>query len=131
MKMPTPKGLNRKRHEAGLSVIATLLLLILMAFVLIIAFRITPIYIEYYQIRKALAALGENIDSYSVSSDDLRRGLERRFSIDYISVIEARDLRIFKQQGTIYVELNYEDRRPLLGHLHIVGAFNERIQLYP
>lgn len=126
-----PSGANHARRETGLGVIAALFLLILIAFVLVIAFRVTPIYIEYYQIRKALASLSEDISSYSVSPDDLRRGLERRFAIDYISVIEARDIRIFRQQGAIYADLNYEDHRPLLGHLQIVGAFNERIQLYP
>lgn len=131
MKMPMPSGSRRARRETGLSVIAALLLLILIAFVLVIAFRVTPIYLEYYQIRKALASLAEEIDSYSVSPEDLRRGLERRFAIDYISVINARDIRILRQQGVIYADLEYEDRRPLLGNLQIVGAFNERVQLYP
>lgn len=122
---------RERRHQTGLTVLGGLLLVILVGVVVIIALRVTPIYIEYYQIRKALATVGEDINSYNIDTGEIRKRLERHFMIDYISAIKPRDLHIRKQQGKISVDLNYEDRRPLFGNLQVVGHFNESIQLYP
>jgi hypothetical protein len=122
---------GRGTRETGLGVLSALLLLILVGAVVLIGFRVVPIYIEYYQIRKALATIGEDIDNYGIETTEIRRRMERHFAIDYISAVKPRDLRLRKQQGMITVDLDYEDRRPLFGNLQVVGRFNESIQLYP
>ena len=131
MKMPARTKGGPGIRETGLGVLSALLLLLLVGAVVLIGFRIAPIYLEYYQIRKAMATIGEDIDNYAIEIPEIRRRMERHFAIDYISAVKPRDLRLRKQQGTITVDLNYEDRRPLFGNLQVVGRFNESIQLYP
>ncbi len=118
-------------YQRGLGLLSGLLLLLLIGTVVLIGFRVAPIYIEYYQIRKALATIGDDVRSYDVDTRDIQRRLDRHFAIDYISKVKASDIPIRKQQGRILADLNYEDRRALFANLHVVAQFNESIQLYP
>ena len=120
----------RNRRQRGLTMIATLLVLIIVAFVVLIAFKVVPIYIEYFNIRRAIEGLKTDI-SLNNSTADVRRGLEYRWAIDYITAVDFKDIKVRKKGGKLLAELKYEDRRSLLGNLDVVAKFDDTIQLAP
>lgn len=120
------------RRQAGLTLLSGLFLAILIGFAVLFLFRAAPMYLQYYELRKALESMRSEINSYdSVDTADIEQKLERRFDIDYIDVVKPRDLHISKDEGRILAHINYRDKRPLFGNLSLVGHFDRVIQLYP
>jgi hypothetical protein len=61
----------------------------------------------------------------------VQRAISRRFDIDYVTAVEAKDLKVSKSRGKLLVTLKYEDSKKLFADLYVVGKFNEIVQLSP
>lgn len=120
----------RAGRQRGLTMIATLMILIVIAFVVLIAFKVVPIYVEYFNIRRAIEGLKTDV-TVSSTAYDVRRSLERRWAIDYITAVDFSDIKVRKHNGALIAELKYEDRRPLLYNLDVVANFDDAIQIAP
>ncbi len=119
------------RRQAGISLLGGLILALLVGSLVLFAFRVVPMYLQYYQLRKDLVSLRSNVNDYSVSLASIQRHLQRRFDIDYITAVKPEDLHIYRRQGRILVDVDYRDQRPLIGNLSIVAHFQHQVQLYP
>lgn len=129
--------MNTNRHppagprQAGLSLVGGLILVLLVGSLVLFAFRVVPMYLQYYELRKALVSLRSDVNDYDVSLAAIQEHLRRRFDIDYISDVKPSDLHIYRRHGQIVVDVDYRDRRPLFGNLSVVAHFQHRVQLYP
>ena len=120
------------KRQRGMTVIGGLILLALVGFmVYVIGFVAVPIYLEYFQIRKGFATIAEDIHSYDTSPAEIRKRIERHFSLEYTKSYDYRKPIIKKQKGTISVELVYQDKRAIFNNLYMMLDVNESIQLYP
>lgn len=122
----------RLERQRGISVVAAALILILIFFTLLIAMRVAPIYIQYFQLRRIVESAGEDA-RFNKSGDvaAVRKTLSRRIQIDYINVVGHRDLKVYRRGGTTFVDIKYEDRRNLIYNLDIIGKFDETHKIYP
>ena len=119
----------QKQH--GMTVLGALLLLIVIGFAVLIVMRIVPIYIDYFSIRSSLEGIRNEPGVQQRSPADIQKAIDRRFNISYVTILKAKDIKVVKKGGTLTLVLDYEDRRPLLYNLDVVGSFNEEIQIYP
>lgn len=122
--------MNLQDRQRGLTMIATVIILCFIGFVALTAFKIVPIYIDYFNARKAIEGIKTDM-SLNNSPADVRRSLEARWAIDYINVIDYKKLKVYKKDGKLLLDLKYEDRRPLFGNMDVVARFDEAIQLAP
>ncbi|MFO1352106.1 MAG: DUF4845 domain-containing protein [Gammaproteobacteria bacterium] len=118
-------------RQNGMTMIGVILVLIVVAFAVLIVMRVVPIYLEYYQIIKNVEAVKADLKGAEASPEQIKKSLERHFDIDYIQAIQARDLKVRKNGGALFVDIKYDDRRELVANLDIVGKFDKTIQVYP
>jgi Tfp pilus assembly major pilin PilA len=118
-------------RQNGMTMIGVILLLIVIAFVGLTVMRVVPMYLNYYQIVKNVEAVKADLRGAEASPEQIKLSLSRRFDIDYIQVIQAKDLKVRKNGGAVLVDIKYEDRRELISNLDIVGKFDNTIQVYP
>ena len=120
------------KRQRGMTVIGALILLAIVGFmVYVVGFLAVPMYLEYYQIRKGFATIAEDINSYETSPADIKKRIERHFSLEYTKSYEYRNPVIKKEKGTISVELIYQDKRVIFQNLYMLLDVNESVQLYP
>ncbi|MEE4379569.1 MAG: DUF4845 domain-containing protein [Candidatus Competibacteraceae bacterium] len=124
------KILSGSHQQRGITVIASVLILIIIAFVALIGMRIIPIYLEYSSIVSILDDVGQETNA-KMANTKINRAIEARFDIDYVTVIKSKDVKIKPKGGTKILELIYEDRRPLIGNLDIVAKFEKTVTLNP
>jgi hypothetical protein len=125
------KSINLIHKQRGLTMISTLIILMIIAFVVyVIGFRVAPIYMEYFKNRKIVEGVKTEVDANS-SPAEVQRAISRRFDIDYVTAVEAKDLKVSKSRGKLLVTLKYEDSKKLFADLYVVGKFNEIVQLSP
>ena len=111
------------RKQAGLSLIGTLIVGGLLAFLFLIGLRAVPAYTEYMAIKKDIANVVHDSDA-NTSISDMRRDFDKRADIDEIQTIRGADLNIAKSGGAAVISVDYERRIPLFANISLVISFS-------
>jgi len=88
-----------KRHQAGMT---TLGVIILVSFVGIFAFagiRLTPVYLNYMKVVGVVDGVGQEFDGTGASRSAIRSSISRRFDIESVGVIVAKDVKVTTVDG--------------------------------
>ncbi len=114
---------------AGLGTLGLLLVLIIVGALVGIAFRLVPIYIDYFTIVGALKGLKDDPQSAQMSPPELRRSIQDRLYINNVTSVGYDDFKIRKDRNQTIIQVVYEVRRPLVGNLDVVAKFDESVTL--
>ncbi len=123
-----PAGKQRSRHrQSGMT---TLGLIILSFFIGIFAFagiRLVPVYLNYMKIVGVVEGVGEEFDSTNASRAMIRSSVARRFDIESVSVITARDVKVTGKDGGYVVSATYSHKAPFIANISFVVDFDKRV----
>ena len=116
--------LNAKR-QLGISKLALLLLLAVVGFFLLCAFRLIPVYLDDRYIQTALRTLDEGGESVAEMSDrEIRKKIGRFFTVNNVRSQSADAIEIDRSQDSVLVIMNYEVRVPIIYNIDAVLTFN-------
>jgi Domain of unknown function (DUF4845) len=111
------------RRQRGMSGIGILIILILVVFAALIGMRVTPAYLEYFAIKKAIASMTQSGELRGGSVADVRRSFERHQAIDDFTAVGPQDLEITKDGGDLVISFAYEKRVPLFYNVSLLIDF--------
>ena len=120
------KGRMKKR-QAG---ITTLGLVILAAFVGLFAFagiRLTPVYLNYMKVVGVVDGVREEFDGTGASRAQIRSSISRRFDIESVAIITAKDVKVVKVDGGHQVAATYSHKAPFIANISFVVDFDKRV----
>jgi hypothetical protein len=123
---PTEKQ-RLMRRQSGMT---TLGMIILVAFVGIFAFaaiRLTPVYLNYMKVASVVSGVYEEYDGTNPTRAAIRQSISRRFDIDSVAVIRAKDVEIKTVDGGYEVAAVYSHKAPFIGNISFVIDFDRRV----
>jgi hypothetical protein len=123
--------MNGSHRQRGISMVGGLLALISVCFVALLVLRIVPLYIAYFTVQSALDGLKKEPQASQMTVNDIYNTLQKRFDIGYVTVVQAKQVKIRYQGKDRVLSLHYEDRRPLIGNLDVIATFNINVVLSP
>lgn len=115
-----------RRHQAGMT---TLGLVILVAFVGVFAFaglRLTPVYLNYMKIAGVVEGVREEFDGANASRAAIRSSISRRFDIESVGIITAKDVKVTKVGEGHEVAATYSHKAPFIANVSFVVDFDKR-----
>lgn len=121
--MCTPK------RQQGMTLLGWILVLGLIAFFVLLTLRLLPGYMENFKVAETLESLRNEPDITRKSPAEIRKLIDRRFMINDVSSISARDVKITNDKGRMTVRARYEIRVPILGNVDAVTRFDESVEL--
>jgi len=124
-------GSQDSETQRGMTVIGMLLLLIVIAFMALIAMKVVPMYIQYFSIKSTIESIRKEPQLAQMSTQDIQNAIQKRFDIGYVDNITARDLKIRNENRGRVLDLEYQDERELFYGLSIVLKVSESIPLNP
>jgi hypothetical protein len=93
------------------------------------ALRLTPIYMEYMAVSRALQQTAEEFDGDNPSVQQLRIALDRRWTIEDIMSLEPKDVEI-KRTGKGYtLRAEYRAEAPFAGNVSLAVDFDKMVEL--
>ena len=110
-----------RRSQGGLSLIGTLIIGCLLAFVLFIGFRCIPVFNEYFALQRVVNLLAE--EGASATPAELRRSFDRYAYTDDIVSVRGADLQIVRSGSAAVVEADYERKVPVAGNVSLLFEF--------
>jgi len=109
--------------EQGISLLGILFVLLLVGFALTVLFRVGPLYLDDYTVRKSFEALGDG-NTRTLSDQAIREKLYKYFVVNNVDNIDLKQVRVDRSPARILVSLYYERRVQFLGNLDVVAKFN-------
>tara|TARA_B100000683_G_scaffold134311_1_gene131076 strand:- start:189 stop:518 length:330 start_codon:yes stop_codon:yes gene_type:complete len=97
----------------------------LLGLLLVAVLRIFPSYMEYLTVRDLITRAAAEHDPASESVTDLRVRLGKLINTNQICDIRIDDMEVYRAQGVIVIDANYEKRFPFFWILDGVIVFND------
>lgn len=112
------------KRQQGITFIGFIFVAVIALSLLLVAMKIVPEYMEFSSVKKTIKALGDDSNFNSMTNQEIMKAFDKRASINYIDVVNGRDLIITKDpSGKKVVEVNYEVVKPLAFNLSALMDF--------
>lgn len=112
------------RKQQGMTFIGLVLMIAGIVFVAVIAMKLTPAYMEFLSIKKAIAKIENDPSFSSMSKNDIVAQFDRSAQIDDIKTIKGNELLISKEEGgRPVVTAEYQTVVPLVANVSALIDF--------
>ncbi len=108
----------------------TIGLIVLVAFVGLFAFagiRLTPVYLNYTKVLGVINGVQEEFDGTNPSRSAIRNSISRRFDVESVGEISARDITVTSVDGGFEVRANYEHVTPFIANVSFSVEFDKSV----
>lgn len=114
--------MQQRAQQAGLTMWGFLFVTAVVVALVMLGFRVTPSYIEYYSVQKALEqALTDARDVNSTA--DIRAAFQRRADAGYIESVSGRDIEVTKSRNQVTASASWTRKLSLFGNVSLLLEF--------
>ncbi|MBI3148849.1 MAG: DUF4845 domain-containing protein [Betaproteobacteria bacterium] len=110
------------RKEQGISFLGFIMLAVLVAAAALVGFKVTPVYVEYFSIKKMLSTTV--MEAKDLQPSEIRRVFERKLATEYIESVNSTDLDIGKESGQLVISVSYIKKIPLVSNVSLYFEFD-------
>ncbi len=125
---PTLAGRPQSR-QAGVTAVGFLLLALFVGLFAFAAIRLTPVYLNYMKVAGVIDGVFKEFDSQNPSRSAIVISVRRRFDVESVSVINARDIKIINEGGGFKVEAVYDHTTPFIANVSFTVHFDKRVKV--
>ena len=107
----------------------TMGLVILVIFVGLFAFaglRLTPVYLNYMKVVGVVDGVHKEFDGANATRSTIRKSISRRFDIESIGNLTAKDVKVTPVDGGFEVAATYAHKSPFIANVSFVVDFDKR-----
>lgn len=120
---------NSISKQAGLTLISWIVVIVFLLFQGVIAMNVIPVYMTDATVSSILEELPNDSGAQRASSKELKKLIEKRFSINNVYSIKSSEIKIKKGRGEKIVLLHYEPRGKLIGSLDYIITFDHEVRV--
>jgi hypothetical protein len=126
-----PQGEFTMRHsQRGVTFIGWLLLLIPVAIVVYAGIRVTPAYLNFMNVSKALSQVAAQAKGGSVASAvEIKTSIEKNFDVQAIEHPSPKDIDVHRDGEQLQITADYEDVAPLFGNISLLLQFHKQVEV--
>jgi hypothetical protein len=110
-----------RRKQLGVSLGALMVVAFILILLALLAMKIAPSYLEFFTIKKAVAAL--SAERRTASPNEIRKAFDQRAQVDDIATIKGSDLEITKEGADIVINAAYRKEIPLFSNVGLYINF--------
>ena len=112
-----------RKNQLGISLSGVLVGGAIFILLAMLGLKLTPSYIEFFAVKKAITALGDEARN-GANAAALRRGFDNRATIDAIDSVKGADLEITKDGSELVVSVAYRKEIPLVANVGVYINFS-------
>ena len=112
------------RRQWGLSTLGWLITITIFGFLILVASKLMPHYLDNRFAVSALQSLADNPEFPQMSVREVKTALKKRFGINNVRGKPAESVKVAKASGNVIVTLEYEERIHFLHNIDVVLKFH-------
>ena len=118
-----------RRNESGVTLIGFLGMAIILGLFALAIIKMIPVYLEYGKIQSTFSKVKTEFDNKSASQQDIFRSIQRRFDIEDVRRLDAREVKINREARAYKVQAVYEARVYYIGNIYLVASFDTSVDI--
>lgn len=117
-----------RRKQQGMTFLGLLILVVFVGLFVYAGIRLTPAYLDYMQVTKALNDIASETDG-KVDERSLRIALQRRWDIEDFKNIDARDVEVVRDGDVYTLTADYQVVTPFVANIELLVSFNKSVEV--
>ena len=117
------------RRQRGATFLGMLTIVAILGFALYGGIRLTPLYLEYMAIVRALEQTAKEHNDGSTSAQELWTSLDRRWTIEDIKSIGSKEIEIRRTAAGFTMRAHYQGKAPFVGNVSLVADFDKTVDV--
>ncbi|HLU07833.1 MAG TPA: DUF4845 domain-containing protein [Woeseiaceae bacterium] len=126
-----PKRLPAARRfdarQAGMTTVGFLILAVFVGLFAFAFIRLTPVYLNYMKVAGVLDGVHKEFDSQNASRNAIRTSISRRFDVESVSQISAKDIKVTTDSNGFLVQADYNHTAPFVGNVSFTVHFQKEV----
>ena len=118
-----------RNRQLGVTAIGWLFLLTPLAVVVYAGIRLTPVYLNYMKVAKAMDGAVTELKAGGASPQSIRNTIDKHFEIDMVDYPTTKDMKITKDGSVWLVESQYDDDAPLFANVSLHITFDKTVRI--
>jgi hypothetical protein len=120
------------RLQHGFTMWETSIYVFVFLFIVTIALKLGPLYIDDMNVAKALEGVHADLmgqDIYEVTNSDIKQRIGKYFEVSMVSNDRLKDIQIDRKGGKVIVRIDYDVRSSFMGNVDIIVHFPHEVDL--
>ena len=117
-----------RNRQQGMTFLGLCILIVFIGIFVYAGIRLTPTYLEYFKIQKALMDLRQEV-SGAPSPQAIQVALGKRFDIEDITEVDPKTMDITHDEKAFYVHATYDVTVPFVGNVSFLVHFDKTVTL--
>ena len=118
---------RRRGGQAGMTTVGFLILAVFIGLFAFAFIRLTPVYLNYMKVAGVLDGVHQEFDSQNASRNAIRTSISRRFDVESVSQIAAKDIKVTPDDGGFVVQAVYDHTAPFIGNVSFTVHFEKEV----
>ena len=118
-----------KNKQKGLTGISIVVMLVVIAFISIIFLKIMPIYFDSFKVGDVVSSLKEERSLGDKGNREITTMILKRLDVNMVTDVTNEDIIIEKTKNDVFIDVEYEVRKPMFGNLDVVVSFKKSVEV--
>ncbi|HEX5764730.1 MAG TPA: DUF4845 domain-containing protein [Woeseiaceae bacterium] len=114
-------------RQAGMTTVGFLILVVFVGLFAFAFIRLTPVYLNYMKVAGVLDGVHKEFDSQNASRNAIRTSISRRFDVESVSQITAKDIKVTTDSNGFLVQADYDHTAPFIGNVSFTVHFEKEV----
>ncbi|HEY5790616.1 MAG TPA: DUF4845 domain-containing protein [Gammaproteobacteria bacterium] len=120
---------NLYRRQRGMTFLGWLIVLGILGFFVLLALKLTPVYLEYMRVAGQMDSLVEEPNIGSMAPVEIKKLLLRRFSIDDVTNVKPDQIKIERNSEQVTINVAYQVQTPMVGNIDALVKFDKTLKV--
>jgi len=113
------------RRQRGMTALGLAILLAFMGIFAFGAIRLTPVYLNYMKVVGVVDGVVAEFEGQNANAAAIRRSISRRFDVESVSEIQAKDVKVSAVDGGLQVSAVYDHATPFISNVSFLVHFDK------
>ena len=120
---------GRWRSQSGITTLGFLILVVFIGMFGYAGLRLTPIFLNYVAIASVVNGVQKEYDGQNPTRSEIKKSISRRFDVESISMITARDVKVSADSGGFLVAIVYDHQAPFIANVSFSVHFDKQVMV--
>ena len=116
-------------RQGGITALGFIILAVFIGLFVFAGLRLTPVYLNYMKVAGVLDGAKVEFDGQNASRGEIRTSIHRRFDVESVSEISARDVKVTAQEGLYTVQATYQHTTPFIANVSFTVSFDKKVTI--
>ena len=119
----------KNNKQKGMTGISIMMILVMVAFIAVAFLKVMPIYFDSFKVGDVVSGLTAERGLGDKSNAEIAKLILKRLDVNMVTDITKEDILIERVKNEIYVDIEYEVRKPMFGNLDVIVSFKKSAEV--